>query len=434
MGSEMCIRDRIYPLHRAKKLFQNITLANVALGTAGIGLIFSTTIRENRDKETKTPISPTEEITLYEAKANSKPVDEVVDLLSSNQRASKSSSYLFAVERAATSLTNSHVPEKISAVKDIRAGKIGDAAAKLENVLREQIESGAKPEVRLLTLLEIGAVLNNLDTKEALAAYEAAYKISPTDPLILNQLGELYYRQSDPSGARAIFSALQVNAGDSIYWELKAKIGLARFHLWTDESEVATQKFKRALAIAQQYNYLEEEAFCLAYLGTAALQAGNLELARRRTRAALKLEDHLGNAYGRSSIRRTLGIILLQMKEPEKAEALFEEAVKIAIEADDPASIARAKYQLGLLANQQGKLEIAKEYANSARTIASTEGMSNLLAFSNALLAEIAKASGNKISACKNSVEAISAVKAGGGASAKDTDYIKTQEIALNCS
>lgn len=301
---------------------------------------------------------------------------------------------------AAISLLKSEIPEKHDAVALIDAGKTGDAADLLYEIYLQQVSAQTPISAKLQTLKEIGALVFHADTPRALNIYEAAYKISPNDPVVLEQLGKLFQRVGDPESARAYFIALTTSPMADQTSVIAALIGIARTRMMQQEYGQAEIQLLKALESSRSVNFHAGEAMALAMLGSVSSLTEDHENAQTYREQALVIERSLADDARIGVALMALGVTASNKKEFALAADYFKEALEFAEKTGDKKVIAGTLHNLGNTYFQMHSYDLAQKNFEEALVISQAEGFANQIAQNLKMLGSVAGANGDQANAC----------------------------------
>jgi tetratricopeptide (TPR) repeat protein len=173
---------------------------------------------------------------------------EIADL---ERRAGKNDAALAALARAAKDAPND--VRVLAPLADLyfAAGRL-DEAAPIYDRLAEEAKAGRRmKEVARFRQRQGGILEARGDRPGALAAYEEALRVNPTDVVTMTSLGKLYFAQKDWEKARRIYQSLVLqnidpDAGISkgeVYW------ALGTIHLQLGQPPKAKSMFQRGLEL-----------------------------------------------------------------------------------------------------------------------------------------------------------------------------------------
>jgi tetratricopeptide (TPR) repeat protein len=172
-----------------------------------------------------------------------------------------------------------------------------------------------------------GTILEHCgDDKGAESEYQAALSANPAYSPALNNLGELYYKQNNPTTAKSWFEkAIQADPrGNAPAYNNLAAILFQQGKQANDRSlySQAISNLRRALAI-DAYSMPAYGLLALIYYTTAENDKSKLQLAELVCAQAREMDKSYPPIYN------TLGLINLRKKNPTQALREFEQAVSL---------------------------------------------------------------------------------------------------------
>jgi tetratricopeptide (TPR) repeat protein len=172
-----------------------------------------------------------------------------------------------------------------------------------------------------------GTILEHCgDDKGAESEYQAALQANPAYSPALNNLGELYYKQNNPTTAKSWFEkAIQADPrGNAPAYNNLAAILFQQGKQANDRSlyTQAISNLRRALAI-DAYSMPAYGLLALIYYTTAENDKSKLQLAELVCQQAREMDDKYPPIYN------TLGLINLRKRNPTQALREFEKAVSL---------------------------------------------------------------------------------------------------------
>lgn len=312
---------------------------------------------------------------------------------------------LYGADDAARTLVASELEEKKEAVEHIKSGRLEEALAKLESVAAKQ--KGVPREGRNYqrTLREMGPLAVLVDTQKAIAIYSELYEASPSDPIVLYQLGRLYARINDPERSAAYFSAIAAVAGHNPKARLLAQVGLIEAQISLGNLESLGPQIENALDEARSLQLPTQEAKILSAYAKYEDFRDNTDKMLSYQSRALILERAIGNDESLLAAEKTYGAMLLEAKKYKEAEIILRSALVQSRALRDRSSEGSILLNLSYACVENGKLEEAVAFASSARDVAIAHGRPNLKVLSLEVLAVAAERIGDRAAACKRMEE-----------------------------
>lgn len=238
----------------------------------------------------------------------------------------------------------------------------------LESKLKARAEAHeAKGRSALKTSAEywrhIGALAFLHDTRNALAAYERAVSLDPSEPEGWRYLGELQYRLGEVGKAEQSFTRL-VEIGKSTSDPPTQAMGcmrLAWIVLRTGDLTKAEALINDALRLAVSAGWLEGVARAYGNLGNIYQTRGDLDKAEQILRRALALFEEQGNNEGMANSYGNLGNIHLIRGDLDKAEEMQHKALALVEKLGRKEGMAITYTSLGIIHWTRGDLDKAEE-------------------------------------------------------------------------
>jgi len=250
---------------------------------------------------------------------------------------------------------------------------------------------------------------------KASAALERALASAPDDLDLLELQGQLHYLRGDLSAARKIYEQLQ-SRGETTpdAPDLRGRLWLARLHLLQGEygqarkeilegidlahkanriydeleyrlvlaySELQLKQFpqvaealKPVLELSQRTMTTRKQEFALHLLGLAALEAGQVEDARRTNQRLRQLVERTSRPKHLRYYYDLMGHIALAEGRPEQAIPIFEQSIALLSSQQDGGSDEQAFFYDGLAAACYQSGNMAKAIETYMRIISLTTG------------------------------------------------------------
>ncbi|MBL8658666.1 MAG: tetratricopeptide repeat protein [Rhodospirillales bacterium] len=274
-----------------------------------------------------------------------------------------------ARESAVSGLVTEDSEPAREAVRDFTAGDLREGLDVLERQARgEQAQAAG-------TWRRLGALATGVDTTRALAAYEQAFRLEPTDFWTCVFLARLRAEAGNLRGAhdaaRAAAAAASTERERAV-----ADSELGDVLVVGGDLAGAKDAYEESLALAERLaadNPGSAEAQCflsvsLNKLGDVLVRSGDLAGAKARYEAGLALMEHLaadspGNAETRRDVSMSLinlGDVLVKGGDLAGAKAAFEESLAVAerLVADNPGS-AEARRDVSVSLERLGDVLVA---------------------------------------------------------------------------
>ena len=343
-----------------------------------------------------------------------------------------------AVNEAVTALLKDRDEGAQPVVAALEAGRIDDAVRELEAEYAREADGGAEPEERVARLKQIGALVFHRDTPKAMKIYKEAYNLSPKDPLILNQLGDLHIRTNDPRMAYAYFLASSERAGaaggdESRRLAIEAKIGLGRVNIYSSQYEDGWKRLSEARAEAAAAAAPDIEAYALEKLGALEQGRGDLRAALAYYEQALIIARAIESAVTEQSALDMIGEIAFKQGDLATAKRRTEDALQLSRSRVQKKDEIVSLNRLGKIALQEGRLEAARNYFANGLETAEKEGFWRMRTLLQEGLGDTARAAEDAPSACANYRSALANNADSPLPNASDTDRLTTA-IASTCA
>jgi tetratricopeptide (TPR) repeat protein len=245
----------------------------------------------------------------------------------------------------------------------------GDTAKGVDGLMAQ---AAAKAQGSAEDYKAAGALAFAVDTNRAIAAYEAALKLAPSDPDVLHQLEWLYERQGRFAEALVLASRLALNADPN--WKTRGlldKGNVLRRQGDLDGSDVAQ---KAALDIATRAGLKLRQAQALGNLGVIAERRGNLAAAEDYQKRSLALNTELGRKQGMAATLTNLGVVAIGRNDLVAAEDYQKRAVALYGEAGDKDGQTAALANLGMIYYRRNNISAGCEYWRKSVTLAESIG------------------------------------------------------------
>jgi tetratricopeptide (TPR) repeat protein len=161
---------------------------------------------------------------------------------------------------------------------------------------------------------------------------------------------------------------------------LRLAAGLWRYWMSRGLLSEGSEWLERALATKAPVP-IEVRATALKGQGNLAVDLSELERARERYGASLRLYRQAANPQGISSVLNNLGLIRLLQGDLGPARALFEESLRVAREAGDRSLLPLTLSDLGQISIAEGDYDEAERLGDEAYAISRETGNIRAIAF-----------------------------------------------------
>jgi tetratricopeptide (TPR) repeat protein len=210
----------------------------------------------------------------------------------------------------------------------------------------------------------IGALAFLHNTHKALAAYEKAVALDPSEPEGWRYLGELQYRLGDIANADRSFTHL-AELGKSTNDPRTQSMGCLRLGWiaasYTGDLAKAETLIIDALRLAESATWQEGVARAYANLGNVYDIRGDPGKAEEMQYKALVLDEELGDKEGMATAYGNLGNIHQSRDDLDKAEEMLCKALALHEELSDKEGMATAYGNLGNLHQSRGDFDKAEQ-------------------------------------------------------------------------
>jgi predicted ATPase/DNA-binding CsgD family transcriptional regulator len=139
---------------------------------------------------------------------------------------------------------------------------------------------------------------------------------------------------------------------------------LAHFWLWRGHSTEAKLWLQRAVKQSEDSDSLQAAG---AYLQLGHLEHGNASKSFANYQRSLALFREAGYQRGIAGVLSSLGMIAEQLGRYDDAKDYLTESLSLSEQLQDPSGIAQASYNLGILAGRQGEIARGKRFLETAR-------------------------------------------------------------------
>lgn len=279
-------------------------------------------------------------------------------------------------------------PAKLS--RDSRQALV-DAAAELSGEAQDQkraallaLQDASTRGDGLDTLLQlaknaedykrIGALAAAAETERALAAYNAALRLAPSDLAARAELGALLYQQGDYAAAEQAFRVIVNSAGAEPEWRASASFSLGQIALRVKNPSGAQQLFEQALESYERASDRAGAAKTLSQLGALAASRRQYEAAAGYFSQAVQASEQLGRKETIAQALSEQAAFQGQQGERQAAEDGYKRALTLYQRAGDKAGVAAASMQLGRLALAGGEERSAEKQFERAVELYQAQG------------------------------------------------------------
>jgi tetratricopeptide (TPR) repeat protein len=140
------------------------------------------------------------------------------------------------------------------------AGRLDEAAPIYDRLAEDAKAQRRMKDVARFRQRQGGILEARGDRRGALAAYEEALRVNPTDVVTMTGLGRLYFASEDWEKARKIYQSLVLQNIDSDAGVTKAEVywALGKIHLQLGQPPKARSMFQRGLEIEPGNQQLRE--------------------------------------------------------------------------------------------------------------------------------------------------------------------------------
>ncbi len=145
------------------------------------------------------------------------------------------------------------------------------------------------------------------------------------------------------------------------------------------DNSTALDLYQKFLEIAQDLHDKSNIGMASNNMGIIYFNMGDYERALKFFENYLNICKELGDKRGVAIAYCNIGEVLMNKFEYDKAVALFKKSLKISREIGDKRGIASASYNLGYVYAEIGRLKLAYEYSNAAKTFFESIGNKNAL-------------------------------------------------------
>jgi tetratricopeptide (TPR) repeat protein len=244
----------------------------------------------------------------------------------------------------------------------------------------------------------IGALAFLHNTHKALAAYEKAVALDPSEPEGWRYLGELQYRLGDIANADRSFTHL-AELGKSTNDRRTQSMGCLRLgwiaRYCTGDLAKAETLIVDALRLAELAAWQEGVARAYTNLGNVYYTRGDLGNAEEMQHKALALDEEVGNKEGMASVYGNLGNVYSARGDLGKAEEMQRKALALNEVLGHREGMANAYVNLGNIHQSRGDLDEAEEMQCKALALYQEMGRKQGMAISCGNLGNIYRSRGD---------------------------------------
>lgn len=220
------------------------------------------------------------------------------------------------------------------------------------------------------------------DTAQAVEKLKLAHAILPDQDSpatlklrmdILESFAQAYNQQGNAELAMQAATeslALATAAADK-QRQLDAMIMLGRLHLQNNDITKAYQNFKAALPLASEMDDPQAIASISMRLGMAYQKLGQHQLALQHFKEAATLYQRLDSHSSQVNALVNIGDSQLVLKQVDEAKTSYDQALQLALHANDPHMIISVYVSQSELALEQNDLELSEHLLLKAHQLAS---------------------------------------------------------------
>lgn len=226
--------------------------------------------------------------------------------------------------------------------------------------------------IEMYALNNIGVVFRRLDQNaEALNHHMAALKIAESTgddfsaSVSLNSIGNIHIALANYKDAIRYFRkclpiAFSANNNLGIAMNL-ANIGEAYEHM--DQLDSAKRYYQKSLDYNRRITNSKGIAICYSLLGRIAQKQGNYNMAKQYLSESLSINKSLGDNIYTAQNYNYLGELNILLQQPDKAEAMYTEALTLARTVQSKTEMKAAYEGLQKVSRQRGDFEKALAYS-----------------------------------------------------------------------
>jgi class 3 adenylate cyclase/tetratricopeptide (TPR) repeat protein len=269
-----------------------------------------------------------------------------------------------------------------------RMWELPAASTEMEDV-RVQAKAAGDPMFEGLALVQLAEILlnRNADVEQARRLGSEALELladAPGDARseVLTLLATVGWWEGDLSSVeRYSGDALEIarEAGRADLESL-ALVELAAAHLARLELRKADEVLAAGAALAEASGSLSATAWAARVRGSILLRRGRFDEAAQEFRSARELFDEIGAASDAGRTQQLEGVAVWQGGDPDRAEQLVREAVRVLLSLEERAKVIEAQRTLAELVLAKGHVEEAERWALSA---VETVGMQDMMSRAN---------------------------------------------------
>jgi class 3 adenylate cyclase/tetratricopeptide (TPR) repeat protein len=269
-----------------------------------------------------------------------------------------------------------------------RMWELPAASTEMEDV-RVQAQAAGDPMFEGLALVQLAEILlnRNADVEQARRLGSEALELltdAPGDARseVLTLLATVGWWEGDLSSVeRYSGDALEIarEAGRADLESL-ALVELAAAHLARLELRKADEVLAAGAALAEASGSLSATAWAARVRGSILLRRGRFDEAAQEFRSARELFDEIGAASDAGRTQQLEGVAVWQGGDPDRAEQLVREAVRVLLSLEERAKVIEAQRTLAELVLAKGHVEEAERWALSA---VETVGMQDMMSRAN---------------------------------------------------
>ena len=332
---------------------------------------------------------------------------------------------VLALNDAVFPLTERREPDK-PLIQALTNGEIAAAEKVLVNRLDGLGDNNASKEEQVEALKQLAALIHYSDPQRARDELLKASSLAPRDPVIMNQLGNLFFQLGEPDAAYAYFAGVEDAAleaarkGDAnltskelVRLSIASQIGIGRTYLYNSQYDLAAESLDNARAAAARIKARHEEALALEKRGIVAEARGNLNDAYAFLARANILARSIGNKAIEGSSIASMGDNILDKAlagdrdvDLALAKSHLEAALRINRETNHHLPAAAVYFDLGILSNLQSNADEAERYFSAGKALADQNGFWRMRTLFRIELGALLIADGDATAACAHFYDA----------------------------
>lgn len=220
---------------------------------------------------------------------------------------------------------------------------------------RRSVELSQNLPAREKYLISANNARINNDNAKAIEAYETLLKVSPNEPDLLSELGDLYSATSAFDKARNLYNRLLQQDPKNV----EGLLAMGRLEIRSGNSQASLDYLNRALTLAIQLDNQEERAAVLNAMGVAYMQLNKLEDAMRYLQDSLAIKRRLGQKKGMAISLNMLAQVQATLGKREAALASYQEALQIRRDIGDKKGVGDTLIDLGGYYQDAGRYDEA---------------------------------------------------------------------------